>query len=151
MINPIEKLKQHGPIQMLLLVEALILLVVFRAALGFVSVKRIIRMTTSRRCESICDTSIAESTVEEVNRIIWAIRTIVRHSPVEFVCFPQSLTAYCMLRQRKIASSIVYGVGRRDGVLVAHTWLTVQRSVVLGGEVIAEFSPLVEWPQREAK
>jgi hypothetical protein len=65
---------------------------------------------------------------------------------VEFVCFPQTLAGYVMLRRRGVPSTMVYGVARANGAdLIAHTWLMVGEKIVTGGEGAEEFCPLERW------
>jgi hypothetical protein len=76
----------------------------------------------------------------------WAVEAVARHSPAAFVCFPQTLAGYTMLRRRGVASTMVYGVARAgDGKLIAHTWLVVGDRVVLGSEVAGEFTAVERW------
>ena len=79
-------------------------------------------------------------------RVPWAIGAVVRHAPVTFVCFPQSLTAYFMLRRRRIASQLFYGVARHDQRLTAHTWVKVGDRTIVGGEVAPAFTVLNMFP-----
>jgi len=65
---------------------------------------------------------------------------------VEFVCFPQALAGYTMLRWRGVKSTVVYGVARSpEGELLAHTWLTVGERIVVGGEAAGEFTAVERW------
>ena len=71
---------------------------------------------------------------------------VTRHSVVEFVCFPQTLAAFLMLRRRGVPSTIVYGVGRSaEGTLIAHTWLEAGDRIVTGGEASAGFAAIERW------
>ena len=128
--------------------ESLVLLAAFRIALAIWPVRRIMSAVSGRgsgsRSESVADP--AEQSRVIARRVEWAVRAAARHSPVEFVCFPQALAGYAMLRRRRIPSTLVYGVARSEsGELLAHTWLTVGEDVVLGGEVAAEFTAIERW------
>ena len=63
-----------------------------------------------------------------------------------FVCFPQCLTAYFMLRRRHIASTLFYGVTREHEQLKAHTWVKVGDRMVVGGELASSFTVLTTFP-----
>ena len=79
-------------------------------------------------------------------RVQWAVSAAARHSPVDFVCFPQALAGYTMLRRRSVPSTLVYGVARSaEGELAAHTWLMVGDRMVLGGEAAQEFTAIERW------
>jgi hypothetical protein len=95
--------------------------------------------------------SVADGVLNERDRAIavrvrWAVEAVVRHSAVRFVCFPQTLAGYAMLRQRGVASTMVYGVARSaTGELLAHTWLMLGEQSVLGGEAAGEFTEVERW------
>lgn len=142
------KLRGRSPGELVLAGEAFFLLSCFRAALRLISVRRIIRFVT--RGSASGDTSLSsepdDRSIAEALRVRWAILAVTRHSPAKFVCFPQSLAAYLMLRRRGIRSTVVYGVARSpEGELIAHTWVTVGDRTVVGGEGADFFSPLERW------
>ena len=158
------KIVRRRRAELLMAAEALALLVFFRVCLVAVPVHRII-LTITRGAEPNGDAGAgtsgdagadeseisakrdAERAAEEIaRRVRWAVEAIARHSPIAFVCFPQTLAGYTMLRRRGVASTMVYGVARAtDGKLMAHTWLVVGDRVVLGGEGSAQFTPVERW------
>lgn len=125
--------------------EALWLLALYRLCLAVMPVKRIIaRMTKGRVNGEPGDYDAAS--LEVAGRVRWAVEAAARHSWVEFVCFPQTLAGYAMLRRRGVRSTMVYGVMRsKEGELVAHTWLMMGDRVVLGGEGAGEFGVADRW------
>jgi Transglutaminase-like superfamily len=145
------KVVQRRPGDLLLAVEALVLLAIFRVCLALVPVRRIIRAVTHKRTETSNgaraeESAATESALDFARRVRWAVSAIARHSAVEFVCFPQTLAGYTMLRLRRVPSTMVYGVTRSaEGELMAHTWLTVGDKIVLGGEVSDQFTPIERW------
>jgi hypothetical protein len=138
---------RRRPGDLLLAAEALVLLAFFRVCLALMPVRRIIRAITHGRAgEQGEPGNIPEKGIDTAWRVRWAVSAIARHSLVEFVCFPQALAGYTMLRWRDVPSTVVYGVARSpEGELIAHTWLTVGGSIVLGGEAAADFTPLERW------
>lgn len=137
---------QRGPSEWMLAAEALVLLVGFRIALACLPVRRIIAAITSGRAEETAGALETDDTRVTARRVQWAVSAATRHSPVEFVCFPQALAGYTMLRRRGVASTLVYGVGRSPGgELAAHAWLTVGERMVLGGEAAQEFTAIERW------
>ena len=148
---------------MLLAAEALALLVFFRVCLVVVPVHRIILTITrgpagaetggeaatgesEAGAKSDGERTVEAQTVEIARRVRWAVEAVARHSPIAFVCFPQTLAGYTMLRRRGVPSTMVYGVARSaTGKLMAHTWLVVGDRVVLGGEGSAQFTPVERW------
>ncbi|GAC1414462.1 MAG: lasso peptide biosynthesis B2 protein [Acidobacteriaceae bacterium] len=142
------RLARRTPAEWLLAGEAFVLLSLFRVALRMVSVRRIITTLCRGRAPDAVQAGapIEAATREVALRIRWAIESVSRNSPARFVCFPQSLAGYLMLRRRGVPSTIVYGVARSDaGALIAHTWLTVGDRTVVGGEGSEAFSPIERW------
>ena len=86
------------------------------------------------------ETLRTERGVSAARRVRWAVSAIARHSVVEFVCFPQALAGYTMLRWRGCAEydglwrGAIAG-GGVDGAYVADGG----RPDVLGGEVAGGF------------
>jgi hypothetical protein len=92
------------------------------------------------------DDSLSERDAAIAVRVRWAVEAVVRHSPVRFVCFPQTLAGYTMLHRRGVQSTMVYGVARTAaGELIAHTWLMLGDKCLLGGEGAGEFTPVERW------
>jgi hypothetical protein len=145
---------RRSPAEWLLAVEALLLLAFFRVCLVVVPVHRII-LTITRgpavdRTGDEADSEAAArergAATDEMREKNTAVSAVARHSPAAFVCFPQTLAGYTMLRRRGVRSTMVYGVARAaDGKLIAHTWLVVGDKVVLGGEGSAQFTPVERW------
>ncbi len=144
------KMVRRGPGDLLLAAEALVLLAFFRVCLVLVPVRRIIRAVTHSRpgggADAVTGEAATERDVSVARQVRWAVSAIARHSVVEFVCFPQALAGYTMLRWRRVPSTVVYGVKRSpEGDLMAHTWLTVGDRVVLGGEAAGGFTAVERW------
>jgi hypothetical protein len=79
-------------------------------------------------------------------RVAWAVSAAARHSVVKFVCFPQTLAGYTMLRWRGVKSTMVYGVARSsEGELKAHTWLTFGDGIVTGFDEAHEYTAVERW------
>ena len=94
-----------------LALEALCMLGFFRLALNFLPVQKLTQwMARPEQTKPSIDPASAAQTLR---RVEWSIAAAVRHAPFRFVCFPQCLAAYFMLRRRHIASRLFYGVARR--------------------------------------
>jgi hypothetical protein len=133
---------------LLLAAEALCLLGLFRIALALVPVRRILRAITHVQLPPSQAPPIPHSAtdLEAALRVRWAVEAVTRNSAARFVCFPQTLAGYTMLRRRGVSSAMVYGVARSPaGDLIAHTWLTLGDRILLGGEGSAAFTPLDRW------
>src|SRR5437868_2739662 len=125
---------RRGLTDWMLAAEALVLLAGFRVALAVVPVRRIIGAIARGKPNEAAAADDTSQTRLTTRRVQWAVSAAARHSVVEFVCFPQALAGYTMLRRRGVPSTLVYGVARSaEGNLLAHTWLTVSDQTVLGG------------------
>ena len=132
-----------SPADAALLAEAAALLVFFRIALRFFSVQRLTAWMGGRAAGELPDGGRRR---QIIRRVEWAVGVIVRHAPWTFVCFPQSLAAYFMLRRRHVGSKLFYGVTREEKVLIAHTWIKVGERTVVGGEPEPRFTVLAIFP-----
>jgi hypothetical protein len=132
---------RESPAQLLILLEAGLLLLVARAALKIVPTARIVRWV--RRPLRSLDTTAGHGRLEQVQ---WAVTAFSRNAPIRLVCFPQALAMYAMLRRRRIASEVLYGAARLpDGRLAAHAWLRSQGRVWVGAGVAPDFTVLDVW------
>jgi hypothetical protein len=142
----VPKLARRTPADILLATEAFLLLTIFRVCLAFVPVRRILRAITRGHSEPVPLATPDESTLEKALRVRWAVEAITRNSAARFVCFPQTLAGYTMLRLRDVRGTMVYGITRSpEGELIAHTWLTVGDRIVLGGQGSGAFTPIDHW------
>jgi hypothetical protein len=141
---PFRRLWQRGPRDIALAIEAGCMLGFFRIALNFLPVQKLTAWMGSPKKKQ---SSISqERSAQTMRRIEWSIGAVNRHVPLTFVCFPQSLAAYFMLRRRHIASRLYYGVMREADQLKAHTWVKVGERTVVGGEVEPRFTVLATFP-----
>ncbi len=122
--------------------EAACMLTFFRIALNFLPVQRLTAWMGKAQQSSLAQREPAQT----LRRIEWSIDAVVRHLPVTFVCFPQCLAAYFMLRRRHIASKLFYGVTRDADQLKAHTWVKVGDRTVVGGDLESRFTVLTTFP-----
>jgi hypothetical protein len=127
-----------------LAIEAAGMLTFFRIALNFVPVRKLTAWMS--RSDQALSSLSQEGRAQALRRIEWSIDAVVRHAPISFVCFPQCLAAYFMLRRRHIASRLFYGVTRDADQLKAHTWVKVGDHTLVGGEVESRFTVLTTFP-----
>jgi hypothetical protein len=141
------RIARRGPVDLLLAIEALALLAFFRICLAVIPVRRIIQAIASDQPGvKAAEVVYSDRDLQLARRVQWAVSAAARHSFVEFVCFPQTLAGYMLLRWRNVRGTIVYGVARSpEGELIAHTWLEVGDKVVTGGETGIQFSPIERW------
>ena len=127
-----------------LAIEAAGMLTFFRIALNFVPVRKLTAWMS--RSDQALSSLSQEERAQTLRRIEWSIDAVVRHAPFSFVCFPQCLAAYFMLRRRHIASRLFYGVKRDADQLKAHTWVKVGDRTLVGGDVESLFTVLTTFP-----
>jgi len=138
------RIRQLRAADIALAVEALCMLTFFRLALNLLPVQR---LTAWMGMDIQAQSSVSQAKAREtIRRVEWSIGAVVRHGPLTFVCFPQSLAAYFMLRRRHIASTLFYGVTRDADQLKAHTWVKVGDRTVVGGDVESQFTVLNTFP-----
>ncbi len=141
MRSVLRRVREVGPGGMQLLLKTFWFLLVAKASLSWVPVKRILAWKQRRLTPRRSNVEMSEVT-ERCARARWAVLVVARYSPVEFVCFPQCLAASELLRGYGIASRLHYGVGRDAAKLRMHTWLEAGGGIVVGGEVADQFSTL---------
>jgi hypothetical protein len=153
-ISPFERLLFHlrsrlglthmAPADIGLAIEAGCMLTFFRVALNFVPVQRLTRWMS--RPQQTSGSNSQQEEAQILRRVEWSIGAIVRHFPISFVCFPQCLAAYFMLRRRHVSSKLFYGVARDANELKAHTWVKVGDRTVVGGDAAPGFTVLATFP-----
>ena len=124
----------------LLFVRTFFLLLAAKLALILVPVERVLRWDQSpaHRTEALTP----EERRNRLRMARWAIQSVTKRSPIEFVCFPQSLAARRLLHAQGIETKLYYGVMRKDGKLATHTWLVADDFDVIGGAGSEAFSVL---------
>jgi hypothetical protein len=127
-----------------LAIEAACMLTFFRIALNFLPVRKLTAWMS--RSDQAYSSLSQEERAQTLRRVEWSIDAVVRHAPLSFVCFPQCLAAYFMLRRRHIASRLFYGVTRDADQLKAHTWVKVGDRTLVGGEAESRFTVLTTFP-----
>jgi hypothetical protein len=141
---PLKRIVRTRPVDLALALEAGFMLTFFRVALSFLPMQK---LTTWMSRADLAESSVSERRQAQIlRRIEWSIDAVVRHAPLKFVCFPQCLAAYFMLRRRHIPSKLFYGVTRDEEQLKAHTWVKVGDRTIAGGDVESRFTVLTTFP-----
>ena len=109
--------------------EALGLLLWARILIAFVPMKR--WRASLGRCIDAADPilPLPHGQKRRAARIIRAVHRVARVSPVQFVCLPKSMAGQWMLRRRRIASGLVFGVGldsKDDDDRPLHAWIEIE-------------------------
>jgi hypothetical protein len=112
-----------------LLLEAAALLMLVRAGL---------RLLPFPVCRHLLDRYAEQGTRSPapgiVPRVVWAVGAAGRRLPGRTTCLADALVADAMLRRRRCASEIRFGVRprQRPGRLDAHAWVEHEGRIVLG-------------------
>lgn len=69
--------------------------------------------------------------------IAQAVQRVARYVP-NASCLAQALTAWVMLRRRRLPARVAIGVRSRDATITAHAWLESGGHIVLGAEEAQE-------------
>jgi hypothetical protein len=141
---PFGRIMRTRPVDLALAFEAGCMLTFFRIALSFLPMQKLTAWMS--RAHLAAPSLSARRQAQILRRIEWSIDAVVRHAPLTFVCFPQCLAAYFMLRRRHIASKLFYGVTRDEDQLKAHTWVKVGDHTIAGGDVESRFTVLTTFP-----
>jgi len=126
-----------------LLVTALYWVACIRAGLWLLPF-RILRPVVEHACRNP-GPEVTDELV--VARVAWAISSAARFVP-RATCVTQALAARILLARRGLASEVCYGVGRRQGRIIAHAWLESGGRVIVGGERLESLLPLAPLERR---
>jgi Transglutaminase-like superfamily len=133
----------------LLLLEAMLSLVVARAAIAWLPFRHV-GLLAGR---PIRQSELAEQRrLSEVKRVRWAIVVSASRFPWRAMCFQQGLAAQFMLRRRGVPSVLCYGAAPDDRTgLSAHVWVRDGGVDVIGGEIASHFALLATFPPQDGR
>lgn len=134
MISAFQKLRSRTWVERGLLVEALHLLGLMRAAILLFPFRRIVRwLKLEPAGPSPFQLTNAEQDLAE--RIGWAIRVAAIRTPWESACLVQALAGVVMLQRRQLPASLTLGVAQngefKEG-FDAHAWLRCGDLILTG-------------------
>jgi hypothetical protein len=127
--------------------EALIALLVARAAKAFLPFRRIAAWLGTPGVESP-----ATATAEEIRmaqEVSWAVSAVARRVPWDSRCFAQSLAATWMLRRRGLEGTVSFGASQGSSAgFDAHAWLRFGPCMVTGGSGHQRFKAFTTFARR---
>jgi hypothetical protein len=127
----------------LLVLRVYVLLVLMRGVITALSLRRI----TARLGVPMEETPKAGVSADQLRyarRIGWAVSRAAPRTPTNSNCYPQALTAWWLLHNKRIPTTFYYGAAfDEDGTaLQAHVWLRCGPLVVTGDGPRRRFAPL---------
>jgi transglutaminase superfamily protein len=82
-------------------------------------------------------------------RLVWAVRVASRYLP-RATCLTQALAAQALLAHSGYPSQVEIGVTKDEShCFHAHAWVVCQGDVVLGGQQVERYNPLMTWERQE--
>jgi len=121
----------------LLLAEAAVTLAAARVAVLFVPFRTLARRLGTPMRETPETPGDADRAT--LRRVAWAIDAIGRRAPWRCKCLERAFAANRMLHRRGLASTLYFGIARRDGGVAAHAWVRSGDYYVTGGSERAHF------------
>lgn len=128
---------------MVLLSEALAALAVSSVAIRFLPFRMVGRLASA---------PLGGRRGPSVDHVAWAVKAIARRVPWRAVCFQEGLAAHTMLRRRGIDSTLFFGAANKPAQgLLAHVWVKVGDTEVVGCEEAPGFAVLARFPRPQAR
>lgn len=137
------KLKRFARLTMeerLILIRALLVVGVARATLWLLPIEAV-RKAVAR--------AAAGTAGHSRERIVWAVTVASRYLP-RATCLTQALAAQALLARSGYPSQVEIGVTKDESRRFhAHAWVVCQGQVVLGGQQVERYNPLMTWERQE--
>jgi Transglutaminase-like superfamily len=139
--------RRHGPVDVLLALEAFAWLAAAALALRLVSFAVLARWASSRALAAAVGGTGARAAAR---RIGWAVAAAARRAPWPTACFDQGLACHAMLRRWGLASQLCYGA-RSQGSPgpEAHVWVRSGDVGLVGAQAAGAFALLAAFPPTE--
>lgn len=84
-------------------------------------------------------------TVDDPDRIPWAVRCAKSHLPGSHTCLPQATVGEALLADNGYPATVRVGVSKRETDFEAHAWVLREGEVVLGDlDDLDRFQPLTD-------
>jgi len=137
------KLRRFAQLTMaerVILIRVLLVVGVARATLWLLPIETV-RKLVARATKGTAGHSLKQ--------LIWAVRTVSRYLPGA-TCLTQALAAQALLARSGYPSQVEIGVTKDESSrLRAHAWVVSQGEIVLGGQQIEQYNPLMIWERQE--
>ena len=132
-----------------LLGEALVALLIARAAIAFLRFRRIAKWLGTANSESPASATTEETSIAQ--EVGWAVGAVARRVPWDSRCFAQALAATWMLRRRGLEGTVSFGASPGGaGGFDAHAWLRFGPCMVTGGPGHERFKAFTTFARRRS-
>ena len=129
----------------LLLAETAATLAAASFAIRAVPFRKVVGALTRRPVEVEADHL---ASLQEIARAQWAVEACARLLPWRIVCFQKGLAVQWLLRRRRIATLLHYGVAQDEQRgLSAHVWITYRGEVIMGADEAPRHTCLATFPR----
>ena len=118
--------------------EAAFFLLVVRIALALLPLPRALRLFGTAQGR----TGLGRIDSDQAALVSRAIARAARHVPFRAVCLQQAFAALLMLRRRRLAASVHFGLLRDGSELKAHAWSRCGEIAVTGVAAARGFAPI---------
>jgi hypothetical protein len=130
-----------------LLGEALIALLIVRAAMALLPFRRIAAWLGTPGAESPPNATAEETYMAQ--EIGWAVGAVARRVPWDGRCLAQALAAASMLRRRGLEGTVSFGAAQGNCAgFDAHAWLRFGSCIVTGGPGHQRFKAFTTFARR---
>jgi hypothetical protein len=137
------KLRRFAQLTMaeqLILIRVLLVVGVARATLW------ILPMEAARKLVASATTGTAGYSIKQ---LLWAVKVTSRYLPGA-TCLTQALAAQAPLTRSGYPSQVEIGVAKNESRrFQAHAWVVCQGEIVLGGQQVEQYNPLMIWERQE--
>lgn len=120
-------------------VEAVMTLTLVSAALKALPFAAAMRVFGLRQEKTAPERNVDPTQARDIGR---AVARAARNLPFKAVCLPQAAAAAVMLRRRRLAVEVRFGVAKQNGAVAAHAWSRCGETPVSGATESAGFSPV---------
>ena len=123
--------------------------ILIEAGLAILAASVVIRLVPFKRLAghlSAIPAGLPVAQAQQAEEIVRAIRAWAVRLPWRTLCFEQGLSAYWMLRRRRLAATLFYGAATMDGEFKAHVWVRSGTRDVVGCENAPDYALLAQFP-----
>lgn len=80
---------------------------------------------------------------DKASLIANVVNGLAKRTPWDSTCLVKTLTAHRMLKRRNIGHKLHFGVLKTNDQLQAHSWLSIDGKILIGGENSDDFQEII--------